>query len=63
MMNNKKEFIKISGVTKCFGNFEKPILKDINLTINEGEVFSHIRSLRIWKVYTIENNDRTYETR
>ncbi|WP_039657250.1 nitrate/sulfonate/bicarbonate ABC transporter ATP-binding protein [Clostridium tyrobutyricum] len=37
MMNNKKEFIKISGVTKCFGNFEKPILKDINLTINEGE--------------------------
>lgn len=33
----KKEFIKINGLTKYFGESEMPTVKDINLTINEGE--------------------------
>lgn len=33
----KKEFIKINGLTKYFGNSEMPTVEDINLTINEGE--------------------------
>ncbi|WP_010237814.1 ABC transporter ATP-binding protein [Clostridium arbusti] len=36
-MKKQKEFIKVNGVTKYFGESEKPTLKDINVNINENE--------------------------
>lgn len=36
-LKKQKEFIKVSGITKYFGESEKPTLKDINININEDE--------------------------
>lgn len=36
-MKNVKEFIKVKGITKYFGESDKPTLENINLTINEDE--------------------------
>lgn len=37
LVKKQKEFIKVDGVTKFFGESEKPTLKEINITINENE--------------------------
>lgn len=36
-MKKQKEFIKVNGITKYFGESEKPTIKDINININEDE--------------------------
>ncbi|AOZ73719.1 nitrate ABC transporter ATP-binding protein [Clostridium pasteurianum] len=36
-LRKQKEFIKVKGITKYFGESEKPTLKDINININEDE--------------------------
>lgn len=36
-LKKQKEFIKVKGITKYFGESEKPTLKDINININEDE--------------------------
>jgi len=36
-VKKQKQFIKVNGVTKYFGESEKPTLKDINVNINEDE--------------------------
>ncbi|AGK95315.1 ABC transporter ATP-binding protein [Clostridium pasteurianum] len=36
-MKKQKEFIKVEGITKYFGESEKPTIKDINININEDE--------------------------
>ena len=59
------EVLRIEGISKRYQakNGEVEALKDVNFTVNEGELVSLIGPSRLWKVYATFCNCRLRDSK